>query len=251
MNYLVYPCKKMKLTQNHTDGNHARHSVGNPADYPFDECCGDTGRGWFYCPCDNMKVVKKYTAGVNTLWLESTAPVVMPVGTAYVTIMIEHMNDDDMETISVGQTFRRGEKMFREGKDGAAGNHFHISVGTGHRDGGGWSKNASGAWALTVTGRPLKADEAFYLENTEVINAKGYSFKTKPKEVKKTVDYAGHWSEKAIEKAKKLQLMAGDPDGQFRPNSPLTRGEAAQLCANIAKYVDQKIAEMSAQLKGK
>lgn len=28
MNYLVYPTEKMKLTQDHTEGNHNNHSAG-------------------------------------------------------------------------------------------------------------------------------------------------------------------------------------------------------------------------------
>jgi hypothetical protein len=219
----------MKLTQNHTDGNHAKHSNGNPKDYPFDECCGDTGRGWFYCPCDKMKVVKKYTAGINTIWLESVSPVVMPIGTAYVTIMVEHMNDDDMQKLSVGQVFNRGEKMFLEGKDGATGNHFHISVGTGHKNGGGWSKNSKGAWVLTVTGRPLTADDAFYLGDTEVINAKGYSFKNKPKEGKnmeKLDNTPDKYAEKIIERARKQGVLVGDENGNEKLHSEITRQDA-------------------------
>ncbi len=228
MNYLVYPCKKMKLTQNHTDGNHRAHSAGISADYPVDECCGDTGRGWFYCPCDEMKVVKKYTAGVNTVWLESTSPVVMPVGSAYVTVMVEHLNDDDMEKLAVGQTFRRGEKMFREGKDGATGNHFHMAVGTGHKNGGGWSKNSKGAWVLTVTGRPLTADEAFYLEDTEVINAKGYSFKTKPKE-EKMDNIPDKYAAAAVAWALQQKVLVGDEKGDQGLHQPITRQDAVVM----------------------
>ena len=249
MNYLIYPCRVMKLTQNHADGNHKKHSSGKPADFPFDECCGDTGRGWFYCPCDEIRVVKKYTAGVNTVWLESTSPVVMPCGKGYVTIMVEHMNDDDMQKLSVGQTFSRREKMFREGKDGATGNHFHISVGTGHILGGGWIKNSGGAWVLQTDGRRITAPEAFYLNGTDVIELQGYTFKNIPKET--TMDYAGHWAEKAIEKAKKLKLMVGDPNGKFRPNAAITRAEAAQLSVNMAEYVDKKLEEILAQILGK
>lgn len=236
MNYLEYPTKTMKLTQHHGEGNHKNHSCGVPADYPFDECCGDTGRGGFYCPCDEMRIVKLYTAGINTVWMTSTTPVVMPQGKAYVTIMVEHMEDEDMKKLAVGQTFKRGELMFYEGKDGATGNHFHISVGSGQKRGGGWTKNSRGAWVLTVTGQPLTAQQAFFLGNTTVINAKEYNFKLLPKEEKK-VDYKGHWAEKTINKVKDMKVMVGDGDGNFRPNDKLTRAEAAQLALNIISYI--------------
>ncbi len=125
MNYLTYPCKVMKLTQSHLVGNHRNHSFGKPWDYPIDECCGDTGRGYFYCPCDEMKIVKIYgvgSGGVNTVWMTSVSPVVMPKGAAYVTIMVEHAEDEDLKKIKVGQRFKRGEAMFREGKHGTTGN---------------------------------------------------------------------------------------------------------------------------------
>lgn len=226
MNYLVYPTEKMKLTQDHTEGNHNNHSAGSPKDYPFDECCGDTGRGYFYCPCDKMKVVKKYTAGINTIWLESVTPVVMPIGTAYVTIMVEHMNDDDMKKLYVGQIFRRGEKMFREGKDGTTGNHFHISVGTGNKNGGGWVKNSKRSWVLSVTGKPLKADEAFYTDGTKIINSKCYVFKNKPKEKKivaKIDNIPDKYAEDSIKWAVKNGVLKGDENGDYKLHSNVTR----------------------------
>ena len=74
--------------------------------------------------------------------------------------------------------------MFREGKDGwATGNHFHISVGTGHynsgSNGNGWQENSSGAWVLTPTGKVLKPEEAFYvdLSSTTIKNSAGINFK--------------------------------------------------------------------------
>lgn len=226
MNYLEYPTKKMKLTQHHGEGNHQNHSRGVPADYPFDECCGDTGRGYFYCPCDKMKVVKKYTAGINTIWLESVTPVVMPIGTNYVTIMVEHMNDDDMQKLYVGQIFSRGEKMFREGKDGTTGNHFHISVGTGKKNGTGWLKNSNGAWVLDVNGEPLKSNEAFFVDGTKIINSKGYVFKNKPKEKKivaKIDNIPDKYAEDSIKWAVKKGVLKGDEKGDYKLHSNVTR----------------------------
>ena len=189
-NYLIYPTKTMNLTQTHTMGNHAGHYNGSPKDYPFDDACDGAGRSWFYCPCDEMKIVKIYgvsARGVNTVWMTSTSPVVMPCGTDYITIMVEHPEDDDLKKLEVGQTFKRGEAMFREGGNGAKGagtygNHFHISCGTGNIKGTGWAENSNGSWVLTVTGKTKKATDCFYLDGAIIKNDKTYSFKNKPVE---------------------------------------------------------------------
>lgn len=222
-NYLIYPTKVMKITQNHTDGNHAKHSKGVPFDYPFDEACENTGRSWFYCPCDEVRIAKVYTAGVNTVWMESVQPVVTPIGETYVTIMVEHMDDDDMRALSVGKIFRRGDKMFREGKDGATGNHFHISVAFGKMKGGGWQKNSKGSWVISATGTPVSAAEAFYIGDTSIVNAKGYKFKKLPKEEKVLDNKPDKYAEEAIAWAIKNGILVGDQDGDYKLHTNITR----------------------------
>ena len=58
-NYLIFPMKVMGITQTY-DGktSHYISSHGTPADYPIDIAGKDTGREPFYCPCDEMEVVK-------------------------------------------------------------------------------------------------------------------------------------------------------------------------------------------------
>ncbi len=46
-------------------------------------------------------------------------------------------------------------------------------------------------------------------------------------------DYAGRWSEKAIDRAKELGLMSDYADGTFRPTQALTREEAAALAVKM------------------
>lgn len=53
-------------------------------------------------------------------------------------------------------------------------------------------------------------------------------FKPEPKK-----DYIGHWAEANIEKVKKSGLMVGDPDGNFRPDAPVTRGELATVLSRL------------------
>ncbi len=232
MNYLVYPTRVMKLTQNYRQGNHAAHYGGTPRDYPIDEAGADTGRDYFYCPCDQMRVVKLYgvgKSGVNTLWLESVGQVDMPCGKAAVTMMIEHIEDEDMKKLSVGQIFSRGERMFREGKDGATGNHFHISVGTGAMKESGWEQNDKGAWVLKVDGMALPPEYAFFLQDTRVLNNGGLRFDTLQKEEKTMDNTPDKYAEKAVEWAQKNGILKGDDKGDLRLHEGITRQDAVVM----------------------
>ncbi len=183
-NYLTYPTKVMNITQNYNDSyTHAPHSHGTPADYPIDDACADSGRDWFYCPCDEMKVAHIYgvgTSGTNTIWIESTSKVNMPCGEDYVTILIIHPNDDTLSGIKEGQLFKRGAKMFLEGNDGnATGYHFHMAVGTGKFKGSGWVSNSNGKWVNSTTGKQITPEEAFWVDDsfTTIRNTNGITFK--------------------------------------------------------------------------
>ena len=195
-NYLIYPTKIMSITQNYADNfSHKPNSTGKPIyDYPIDENCGTTGRDYFCCPCDEVEIKRIYgvgASGANTIWLQSTNKVVFANGEEdYCTILVTHPNDDTLKSLKVGQTFKRKEKMFLEGKDGnATGNHFHISVSKGKFVPTGWKKNNLGAWC--ITGKPVKPEDAFFvdLEFTTIKKTNGLTFKTLPKiEVPKPVE---------------------------------------------------------------
>lgn len=182
-NYLIYPTKVMRITQRY-DGtySHLPNSTGSPADYPIDEGCDDSGRSYIYCPCDEMVVKRIYTSGTNTIWLESTAPVQMPRGKDYVTMLVMHANTADLSKISVGQKFTRKQAMFPEGNDGASAYHFHMSIGSGKFTGNGWVQNSKGNWVLSTTGTNLKPEQAFYVDSTftRIADKKGLNFKNLP-----------------------------------------------------------------------
>lgn len=184
MNYLIYPIKIMNITQTYkNDFSHSRHTVGTPKDYPIDDNCGATGpNGYFYCPCDAMTVKKIYGVGsssTNVLWLESTTPVITPTFTDYVTIMIGHIEDAELNKLKIGQIFTRKEPIAIEGKDGfATGEHFHIVVGRGKFKGSGWVKNTNDIWVINTTGGSVKPEDAFFIDNTftTVKNSAGLNF---------------------------------------------------------------------------
>lgn len=187
-NYLTYPCKTMRITQSYTGTtSHLPHTTGSPKDYPWDEGCVDSGRGKCYCPCDEMKIRRITGVGntyTNTLWLESTTPVNFADGTEdYCTMLITHPNDDDLRKMYVGQKFKRGDVICREGKDGASGYHFHFSAGKGKFEGTGWQLNSRGKYVLNTTGRGYKPEQLFFIDTsfTKVKNSKGLAFKNLPK----------------------------------------------------------------------
>ena len=182
-NYLIYPCKILRITQNYNGKtSHYPHTTGNIKDYPFDEACKDSNRDYMYCPCDQMVVKKIYgvgSRGTNTIWLESSSKVYFADGTNdYFTMMVIHPNDDDLKKIKVGQVFKRGDKICREGIDGATGNHLHISGGKGKMLGGGWVCNSKGKYVLTTTNGTFKPEKLFFidLKFTSIISKGGISF---------------------------------------------------------------------------
>lgn len=188
-NYLIYPCKVMRITQNYNGKtSHYPHTVGSPKDYPIDEGCKDTGKDPIYCPCDEMVVKRIYgvgTRGVNTLWLESTTKVHFADGTRdYFTMLITHPDDVNLKGIAVGKRYKRGDKITLEGKDGATANHFHISGGKGKTKGNGWVANSRGKYVLTTTGGTFKPEKLFFIDPkfTKVMSKGGIAFKNLPDE---------------------------------------------------------------------
>ena len=185
-NYLTYPCKTMRITQSYTGTtSHKPHWYlsRDYKDYPIDEGGADGGRDWFYCPCDEVKVVKIYgvgNKGTNTVWIESTSEVDTACNEhTYITMQITHPNDEDLRKLSIGQTFTRGQAMFREGMDGATGNHLHMSVGKGHMISGGWDLNSNGRWVLRTSSGCYYPQCAFFVDDkfTKIVDKKDIPFK--------------------------------------------------------------------------
>jgi hypothetical protein len=137
-----------------------------------------------YCPVDEMEIIRIYTSGVNTIWFRSTSQVQMPCGKDYLVMMVIHPETVDLNSLSVGQKFTRGQAMIPEGKDGADAYHFHISCGKGNISSStGWAENNNGAWVLTSTNGNITASQAFYLDSaftTSVLDTDVYSFSNKP-----------------------------------------------------------------------
>ena len=240
MNYAVYPCKTMRITQNYKGKtSHKPHTTGTPKDYPIDEGCGDTGKDYIYCPCDEMKIRRIYgvgTKGTNTIWLESTDKVDFADGTRdYLTMLITHPDDSDLKKIKVGDIFRRKEKITREGKDGATANHLHISAGTGKMKGAGWMQNTKGKWVLTTVNSAVKPEAVFYIDPdfTRVISQGSIKFKKLPD--KYTTGY--YKVDTAV-----LNIRSG-AGTHYKKKGVLVKGKTVKITkvqGNWGRYADNK-----------
>lgn len=58
--------------------------------------------------------------------------------------------------------------------------------------------------------------------------------------MEKFADISGHWAEQTIEELAEMGIAHGGTDGNFRPDEPITRAEAATLVRNAVKYVTGK-----------
>ena len=188
LNYLTYPFQTMRITQSYTGTtSHLPHMTGSPKEYALDEGGRDGGRDWLFCGCDAMRVTRLTGVGkpgTNALYLTSAKPVNLANGKrSIITLQLVHPNDDDLCKLRDGQIIRRGEKICREGNDGATGNHVHMAVGLGTIIGTGWQQNSKGRWVLVTTGGPIKPEDAFFIDPafTTIRDAKGLDFKMLPK----------------------------------------------------------------------
>ena len=188
-NYLTYPTASMNITQAYGESSsHEPYSSGTPASYPWDEACSGTGKDWFLCPCDEMKLVRIYgvgTSGTNTIFLESTSRVVFADETEdFCSLLIMHSDDSDLKRLKVGQLFSRGEKICQEGSDGfSTGNHFHISAGKGRFRNPTWIQNSKGQWDINTTGGRFKPEQLFFIDEDVTVNirnARGLKFRRLP-----------------------------------------------------------------------
>lgn len=171
----IFPMHYMNITQSYKEGNHIPHWDGaskNKADYPIDIAGMDSGRDFFYSPC-NCKITKlsaKNTSKwTNMMILVSTSPVKTPkYGTTQIFFKIVHFPYSNVKKYNLyeGRTFKRGEIICTEGKDDfSTGNHIHLSQGIGYANKSIynkpiWKKNRK----LVANGDNKYPESIFYLD---------------------------------------------------------------------------------------
>lgn len=190
MQYAIFPMKILRFSAiwntstPHKKCSGTGYRKTNYKDYPTDLVGEDTGKDWFYAPCD-LICLKVYNKASHGLWFRSKDKVQMPYGTGYLYMMAEH---ESVSGFRVGKVYTKGTRLFTEGRAGnATGNHIHLSCGFSKGKmplGSGWVRNNHGAWVLHVKGvKNIKINQAFYLDEsfTKSVRDKRMKFKSLPK----------------------------------------------------------------------
>jgi len=101
-----------------------------------------------------------------------------------------------------------------------------ITVSVNERSNGGNGGEWGGGTPVTP---PVTADDPKDDPDTPDVPVPGHAF----------VDVAGHWAEANILKAEKLGIIAGYPDGSFRPDRTVTRAEFAVMLVKALKLQNE------------
>ena len=188
MQYSKYFANKMRISQGYNEGNHKRHTTSAQKDYPVDETYGAAGSGGYFIAPFDCKIVRKYDAVSNYIWLTSTGKVRTPSGDKFVSILIAHISASEFNALKVGDTFKQGQKVVSEAVDAnSTGHHNHVCAGFGELSGTGWAKQVVGGnefWVLTTKEGTQKPEDVFYIDKsvTEIIDDAGINFKEMPTE---------------------------------------------------------------------
>lgn len=171
----IFPMHYMNISQSYNEGNHIPHwrdASKGKADYPIDICGMDSGKDYFYAPCDckitklSVKNTKKWT---NMAILVSTGKVRTPkYGDTQIFFKIVHFPYDNVKKFNLyeGRVFKKGDVICTEGKDDfSTGNHIHLSQGIGYADKSIynkpiWKKNRK----LVANGNNKYPQSIFYLD---------------------------------------------------------------------------------------
>lgn len=188
MQYSKYFANKMRISQGYNEGNHKRHTTSTQKDYPIDETYGASGSGGYFIAPFDCKIVRKYDAVSNYIWITSTDKVRTPSGDKIVSILIAHISASEFNALKVGDTFKQGQKVVSEAVDAnSTGHHNHVCAGFGELSGTGWAKQVVGGnefWVLTTKEGTQKPEDVFYIDKsvTEIIDDAGINFKEMPTE---------------------------------------------------------------------
>lgn len=188
MQYAKYFANKMRISQGYNEGNHKRHTTCAQKDYPVDETYGAAGSGGYFIAPFDCKIVRKYDAVSNYIWLTSTDKVKTPSGDKTVSILIAHISASEFNALKVGDAFKQGQKVVSEAVDAnSTGHHNHVCAGFGEISGTGWAKqvvNDSEFWVLTTKEGTQKPEDVFYVDKsvTEIVDNAGINFREMPAE---------------------------------------------------------------------
>ena len=158
----LFPLENMRVTQGVNDTYSHKNSLAIDL---------NTRGVWdkVYAPFD-CKVVSKRTKH-NEVIFQSLKPVLCADGNKSI-VVLKLLHDNDISDITVGKTFKQGDKIYDEGGTGANGtvvyaNHIHLSVSKTPYD-------SKVSW-FDVDVRP---ELVFFINDTKIIDNEGYNWKT-------------------------------------------------------------------------
>lgn len=164
---LLCPFDKMFITQGANVGSHK----GTEAIDVRGEVRGV--KNPYYAPCD-LKVVQIYYNSATVLW-QSVKPVRLANGkVTHITIVTAH---DNTINFGVGFNIKQGQQMGNMGDKGiGTGVHAHIEQGYGLQttfDKNGQTFNLGGKnYAIYGLKQQIPFEEAYFMDNTEIISGK-------------------------------------------------------------------------------
>lgn len=161
-----FPMKILTLTQGY--GN---ETSTHKYSYALDFCGVDSGKDNVYAPFD-CKVTKKYVKSGHSyeVWLTSTKKVLARNGYyGYLTMSITHPSE--IASMKVGQKFKQGQLICREGKEGATANHIHLELSEGTK--AGWDSKLSKK-GIYVNVNRVKPEEYLFLPESSEIKKEEY-----------------------------------------------------------------------------
>lgn len=178
MQKAYFPMQVLRVTQGRGTGSHR----GTLA---MDFGGRDGGCDPVFAPCD-MTIVRVRTdaASNGEVYAQSTAPVLLPDGSASV-LHFTFIHDDAFNpNVRVGTQLRQGEYFYDEGgrkggRAGVYGAHLHLEVGRGVSPAR-QVQNAYGCWGTPKTGN---VEDLLWLRADTVVSGDGgYHWKREPQE---------------------------------------------------------------------
>ena len=114
----------------------------------------------------------------------------------------------------------------------------------------GWLSNGVVGWVKTIEGNTSKSGSQS--NGGEVCEKVRYPSqivevcrpKYKPEEVKPVDDVSGYWGEKAVRWELDNGISNGYPDGSYKPNDTITRGEDATKLYRFYEMIESEISEL-------
>lgn len=162
----LFPMEYCNITQGDKTAPSGTH-YGNASDLAGQ----NTGQDEFFAPC-SCKVVSININDGNAVWFQSLDAVLTPSGKQVIHFMCIHAND--ISHLKIGQTFKQGEMIYKEGTAGkATGNHVHCEFAFGPLDvSKRYGNAAKGGTTFYFLPNAKSIEDVCFMNDTVILNGK-------------------------------------------------------------------------------